>query len=112
MNTRFYKSFLMMFTLFISTSVFSQKAEVFKINDKGQLYYLVNITLESHDRIYNDRIAPIYAKSALMKHLRKSNKNISSVDLTHFTIDKVVQSSQKRKYSFKVYPEQISLSEK
>lgn len=96
----------------ISTSAFSKETEVFKINNGVKTYYLVNITLEGKDRIYNDRIAPIYAKSALMKHLRKSNKNISSVDLTHFTIDKVVQSHQKRKYSFKVYPEQISLSEK
>ncbi|MBN6710394.1 hypothetical protein JFL47_03980 [Haemophilus haemoglobinophilus] len=71
--------------------------------------YIIEIILPQSDRITENRIAPLKAKSELLKKL-KSKSQIKSIQLHQFTLVKKEYFNNKVKFTFKIERKNVGLN--
>lgn len=71
--------------------------------------YIIEVILPQSDRITENRIAPLKAKSELLKKL-KSKYQIKSIQLHQFTLIKKEYFNNKVKFTFKIERKNIGLN--
>lgn len=73
--------------------------------------YTIEVKIEATNRTRDNRIAPLLAKSALVRYF-KQKKQIISVDLKHFSPINSQQNQQEKVFLFKVKKSDITINKK
>lgn len=92
----------------ISVHTFAKTSNLAVKEDSLGKSYLIRIKLPKEDGyVYNNRIAPNYAKAELSKFLKKKYQ-FSSLDIKHFSLRKVEDRDQYKIYIFEIKDENIT----
>ncbi|KMK52456.1 hypothetical protein RO21_00985 [[Actinobacillus] muris] len=78
--------------------------------ENGKMVYFIETKLDTINRSRDSRVAPIYAKSQLLKYL-KNKHSFASVDLKHFTLLKVEKHNGYSVFIFKVNKSNVVFKE-
>ena len=93
-----------------ATITFAKSTNVSVVQKTNKQYFIVEVTFEKWEvSSLNDKTAPLYAKSALLKHLRKSNPELKTIQLQHFSPLSVMKNENGRTFRFGIYSDQITL---
>lgn len=76
-------------------------------NEQGK-FYLIETQIEKISPVRDHRVAPLYAKSQLIKYLRKQHP-VNQISLSQFILEKKTVTQNKTIFLFKVNAENVKI---
>lgn len=94
--------------LLLTTPSYANQFGVKVQENNQEKYYLIETKIEKVNRSRDSRIAPVKAKSQLLKYLKRQRKT-AEVELKHFSLIKQSSNEKYRVFLFEVKEENIEM---